>query len=427
MIELHRLSNGIQVAIEPMKGVRSASIGIYVKAGSAYETRKNNGIFHAIEHMMFKGTTTKTAKEIAKASSRIGGDLNAYTAKEETCYYATVLDEHLEEAIDLLSDIFINSKFEEEDLKRELEVILEEIDMYQDSPEDLVIEYLQKISMPKSSLGYFISGEKEVVSNFQRQDLIEAMQNNYAAENIVISIAGSVKVRPILKQLEEEFGGILTGNKKIGDVEPYNSSNITFVRIQKMLHKDIEQIHLALLFPSVSYRSQERFAQSILDHCLGDSDDSRLFQRLREELGLAYSIYTFSSSYEKSGVFQIYGATNPQKAERMLLEIKFVLEEIVKSGITKEELSCAKERIRAEILMEQDSCQNRMSQNGKSLLLVGTVETAEEIVKKIMAVTREEVHQFAKTYLQPQLASMAAVGGQSTAVDQKLQAIWKSF
>lgn len=422
MIELHRLSNGIQVVLEPMEGVRSASIGIYVKAGSAYETRENNGIAHVIEHMMFKGTKMRSAKEIATVSSRMGGDLNAYTAKEETCYYATVLDEHLEEAVKLLGDMLLDSRFDEIELQRELEVILEEIDMYQDSPEDLAIEYLQKISMPDCSLGYFISGEKKVVSSFQRNDLLKFMDDFYTAERMVISIAGSLlDTERILELLEEKFSRI----KPLGKKDKPMKTN--FKQTFEILHKDTEQVHLALLFPSVSYNNPERFAQSIFDHCLGDSDDSRLFQRLREELGLVYSIYSFNSLYANTGIFQIYGAMNPQKAEKVLFEMGDILKELREKGITEEELNGAKSRLRAELLMELDSCQNRMSQNGKSLLLAGKLETTEEIVEQIMKVSVEEVHQFAKKYLKLSAASMVAVGGQKGKAEQKLREYWKEI
>lgn len=420
MIETHRLSNGIRVVLEPMEYVRSASIGVYVKAGSAYESEENNGIAHVVEHMLFKGTKTRTAKEQAMAFARIGGDVNAYTAKEETCYYAMVLDEHLKEAIELLGDMICNAKLSQEDLKKELEVILEEIDMYQDSPEDLAIEHLQKISMPNSSLGYLISGNKEVVSKFQRRDVLSFMEDFYTAERMVISIAGNFEKKEILELLEEQFGGI----KPIG--KRFMRKQAIFQPDFATLHKDTEQIHMTIGFLGSSYKSKEKYAQMIFDQCLGDSDDSRLFQKLREDLSLVYSVYSFSNTYEDSGVLQIYAAMNPQKIERSVKEVGLILQDLRKNGILEEELMCAKEQIRSELLMGLDSSENRMGQNGKSLLLSNRIETTMELVDQLLHVTKEDVDAYIKKYINPVNSSFVLVGNQSHHKDKVLKELWRN-
>ena len=420
MIELHRLSNGIRIVLEPMESVRSSAIGIYVKAGSAYETEQNNGIAHVVEHMLFKGTTTKTAKEQATAFARIGGDVNAYTSKEETCYYAMVLDEHLKEAIVLLGDMLCHAKLDPIDLKKELEVILEEIDMYQDSPEDLAIEHLQKISMPNSSLGYLISGRKEVVSNFKREDVVNFMENFYTGERMVISVAGNFDQKEILELLEEQFGMI----KPIG--KNFFRKQAVFCPSFASLHKDTEQTHMTIGFLGSGYKNHEKYAQMILDQCLGDSDDSRLFQKLREDLSLVYSVYSFCNTYEDTGLFQIYGAMNGQKLEKTVREIGVVLEDLRKNGITEEELSCAKERIRAELLMGLDSSENRMGQNGKSLLLSGKLENTTDLVDKLLKVTREEVNLYIRKYMNLQRSSLVFVGNSSQYNDKVMKKLWEN-
>ena len=420
MIEIHRLSNGIRIVLEPMEHVRSASIGIYVKAGSAYETKENNGIAHVVEHMLFKGTKTRSAKEQATAFAKIGGDVNAYTAKEETCYYAMVLDEHLKEAIELLGDMICNARLDPEDLKKELEVILEEIDMYQDSPEDLAIEHLQEISMPDSPLGYLISGNKETVSKFQRDDVVSFIEDFYTAERIVISVAGNFEKKEILEVLEEQFGMI----KPIG--RKFVRKSGVFSPAFAALHKDTEQTHMTIGFQGSSHQSEEKYAQMIFDQCFGDSDDSRLFQKLREDLSLVYSVYSFSNTYEDTGIFQIYGAMNHQKVERSVHEIGLIVKDLRKNGITEEELSCAKERMRSELLMGMDSSENLMGQNGKSLLLSGKIQTTLELVDKLLNVTKEDVNQYINRYINPAVSSFVLVGNQGQNQDKVLRKLWEN-
>lgn len=418
MVKVHRLSNGIRVVLEPMEYVHSASIGIYVKAGSAYETRENNGIAHVTEHMLFKGTNKRTAKELATAFARIGGGVNAYTAKEETCYYAMVLDEHLEEVIELLGDMLVNSRLDSEDLKKELEVILEEIDMYQDSPEDLAIEHLQEVSMPDSSLGYLISGKKEVVSQFTKEHVKSFMEDFYTAERMVISVAGNFSSEKVLTLLEKQFGMIKPIGKKI--VRTQTKFHPAFSSV----HKDTEQIHLTIGFQGCSYTSEDKYAQDIFEQCFGDSDDSRLFQKLREDLGLVYSIYSFCNSYNDMGLFQIYGAMNGQKVEKAVKEIGFLLKELRQQGITKEELFCAKERVKADLLIGLDSSENRMAQNGKSLLLSGRLETMPDLLERTLTVSKEDVMRYIKQYIQLEKTSLVLVGNRTKRNDQIVKSIW---
>ncbi|MBS6560215.1 MAG: insulinase family protein [Clostridiales bacterium] len=418
MVKVHRLSNGIRVVLEPMEYVHSASIGIYVKAGSAYETRENNGIAHVTEHMLFKGTNKRTAKELATAFARIGGGVNAYTAKEETCYYAMVLDEHLEEVIELLGDMLVNSRLDSEDLKKELEVILEEIDMYQDSPEDLAIEHLQEVSMPDSSLGYLISGKKEVVSQFTKEHVKSFMEDFYTAERMVISVAGNFSSEKVLTLLEKQFGMIKPIGKKI--VRTQTKFHPAFSSV----HKDTEQIHLTIGFQGCSYTSEDKYAQDIFEQCFGDSDDSRLFQKLREDLGLVYSIYSFCNSYNDMGLFQIYGAMNGQKVEKAVKEIGLLLKELRQQGITKEELFCAKERVKADLLIGLDSSENRMAQNGKSLLLSGQLETMPDLLERTLTVSKEDVMRYIKQYIQLEKTSLVLVGNRTKRNDQIVKSIW---
>lgn len=414
---IHHLSNGLPVVLEPMEWVRSVSIGIYIKVGSAYETTQTNGLSHLIEHMLFKGTKHRSGKEIAMAFGKIGGEVNAYTAKEDTCYYAHLLDEHLIEGIELLGDMICNSIFDPEELRKEIEVILEEIDMYQDSPEDLAIEHLQAISFPNSALGFDISGKKEVVSNFQREDLIQFMDYWYTANNMVISIAGSFDTNRILPVLENNFGHIKKGSPM------FQTEKSIFVPSYSSIQKEIEQTHISVGFLGSHYHSKNKYIQMLLNQCLGDGDDSRLFQKLREELGLAYSIYSFCEFFHDAGIFQIYSAMNPQKVQIFFKELQSIFRELHQVGITEDELTCAKEQLRTGLLMGLDLCDNRMEQNGKSLLFHRKQQNTEQIIERLLSITREEVNTHIKEHFIFNNVSIAMVENQSRS-PKEIEKIW---
>lgn len=420
MVELHHLSNGLPVVLEPMEWVRSVSIGIYVKVGSAYETVQTNGLSHLIEHMLFKGTKHRSGKEIAMAFGKIGGEVNAYTAKEDTCYYAHILDEHLVEGIELLGDMIVNSIFDSDELKKEIEVILEEIDMYQDSPEDLAIEHLQAISFPNSSLGFDISGKKEVVSKFQREDLIQFMEQWYTADNMVISIAGNFDPSIILPILEQNFKKI----KKRKQI--FTKRNAIFVPSYSSIQKEIEQTHISIGFLGSTYHSKNKYIQMLLNQCLGEGDDSRLFQKLREDLGLAYTIYSFCEFFDAAGIFQIYSAMNSQKVQVFFKELQRIFKELCVFGITEEELFCAKEQLRTGFLMGLDLCDNRMEQNGKNLLFHGKMEETSSLIQHLLSVTKEEVDFHIQECFEPQKMSISIVENQIRS-SQELKNLWKKY
>lgn len=420
MIELYHLSNGLPIVLEPMEWVRSVSIGIYIKVGSAYETTQTNGLSHLIEHMLFKGTKHRSGKEIAMSFGKIGGEVNAYTAKEDTCYYAHILDEYLIEGIELLGDMICNSTFDPEELRKEIEVILEEIDMYQDSPEDLAIEHLQAISFPHSSLGFDISGKKEVVSKFQREHIIQFMNDWYTANNMVISIAGSFDTKTILPILEQNFGSIKKGMKT------FVKEKSIFVPSYSSIQKEIEQTHISVGFLGSNYHSKNKYIQMILNQCLGDGDDSRLFQKLREDLGLAYSIYSFCEFFYDAGIFQIYSAMNPQKVQIFFKELHSIFKELHQVGITEDELTCAKEQLRTGFLMGLDLCDNRMEQNGKSLLFHRKLQKTEQLIEQLLAITKDEVNTHIKEHFISHNVSISMVENQSRS-SKEIEKLWKKY
>lgn len=406
MTKITKLSNGITVVMEVLPYVRSAAIGVWVNVGSADEDETNNGIAHMIEHMLFKGTTKRNAKQIADEMSRIGGNINAFTSKECTSYYATTLSEHMPIAIDILSDMLKDSLFDEKALKKEKGVILEEIDMYDDSPEDLVHEMLQQKIWNKHPLGYLISGTKKIVRRVTREQILEFINRYYVGENMIISIAGKFDEKEILELLEEKFGGIKA--KSTGVLK--NRTTPEYNRVICKRNKDIEQTHVNMAFDCISYLDEKRFTLSVTNSILGGSINSRLFQKIRENSGLTYSIYSYGSSYRNTGLFHIYAAMNPSQTALVIKKIQKIIMEFKKKGVTEDELQMTKEQIKTELILGNESVRSRMNSNGKAMLNRGRLVTIEELITGIEKVSLDDVKEFANRYFDMEQCSVSFVG-----------------
>lgn len=404
MINCFILSNNIKVVCEHMPYLRSAALGIWVKAGSAYEKIEENGISHVIEHMLFKGTSTKSAKDIADITTSLGGNLNAFTSKEYTSYYIRTLDKHLEESINLLSDMMINSLISKEDLEKEKSVILDEIDMYEDSPEDMVHEILQEKVWKDNSHGFIISGDKKTVKSFTREQVLDFKNRYYTGENIIISIAGSFEQDKIIAQLEEKFGSIPAKGDPQILIPP------TFVRCDYRKSKDIEQAHINIAYDAITSLSPERYAFSVVNSVLGGSVNSRLFQKIREEEGMVYSIYSYGSSYDKCGLFQIYAAMNPSLVDEVFDSIYSTIDEFIENKMSIEELSNAIEEIKTELIINSESTQCRMENNAKALLQFDRIITLDETIKELDFVTLDEVSFIIDKYLKNVKPATSIIG-----------------
>jgi len=406
MITIKKLSNGITVIMEDLPYFLSAAFGVWVKVGSANEDENNNGIAHIIEHMLFKGTLKYSAKQIADEMAKIGGNVNAFTSKECTSYYATTLSEHLPIAINIIADMLSNSLIEEKALKKEKSVIIEEIDMYDDSPEDLVHEMLQQRVWKDHPLGYLISGTKKIVRKVSRQEILDFMDTYYVGENIIISIAGKFDEKEILDLLEEQFGVIKEKSSKVrSKVEMPIYHHVLCKR-----EKDIEQLHCNIAFKSISYLSEERYVLSVLNSIFGGSINSRLFQKIRENSGLTYSIYSYGSSYRETGLFHIYAAMNPAQTSTVFKKIVKIIEDIKKKGVTLEELQMTKEQIKTELILGNESVKSRMNTNGKAMMNRGRIITMEEMINGINIVSLEAIKDFANKYFNMQTGSISLVG-----------------
>lgn len=399
-IEQYKLKNGIRIVLERVAHAYSATVGIWIRAGSADENKENNGIAHMIEHMLFKGTKTRTATQLADETACTGGEIDAYTSKEFTSLYACVLSSHLEEVIELLGDMLNNSLFDEDELEKEKNIVMDEIDMYKDSPEDVVHEMLQMKVWDGHPLGFLISGEKENVKGFSSKQLKEFMKNHYVGENIVISVAGSFDVNSVKRRLEKIFSDIPEKNIN-GTVTHEGGGNVSaksdalsvpvFTPAIYLEHKDIEQIHLNFAFPAPGSRSVERYAYAVMNNILGGGINSRLFMKIREELGLAYSIYSYGSSFMEAGLFHICASLNPWNFNELMGESLKVLSELRKKGPTNDELIAAKEQIKTDLLLQRESTKAIMNENAKSIMLFDKILETEHTIKTIDAIKKDDI------------------------------------
>lgn len=381
----YKLKNGIRIVLEKIPHVYSASVGIWIYAGSADESMENNGIAHMIEHMLFKGTTGRTATQLADETAETGGEISAYTSKEFTSLYATVLSEHLPKIIEIMGDMLNNSLFDEAELEKEKNIVMDEIDMYKDSPEDVVHEMLQMKVWDKHPLGFLISGEKDIVKGFSSKQLKEFVKDYYVGENIVISVAGNFNEDAIMKQLEAAFSEIAPTGKPKKTVIP------EFTPAIYLEEKDIEQIHINFAFPASGSRAEDRYAYAVMNNILGGGVNSRIFMKIREELGLTYAIYSYGCSFMDAGLFHICASLNPEQFPVVMKECMKVLRELKENGPTDKELIASKEQIKTDLLLQCESTKAIMNQNAKSIMLFDEIIPIEHTIKIVNAITQKDI------------------------------------
>ncbi len=389
MITRYTCANGVRIVLEPMSTVRSVAIGVWIGTGSRHESAQNNGISHFLEHMFFKGTEKHTAREIAEAFDSIGGQVNAFTSKEYTCYYAKVLDDHASFALDMLADMFFHSAFVKEELEKERNVVCEEIKMYEDTPDDLVHDLLGRASYGEHPLGYSILGTEQTLSTFESDTLRNYVNSSYTPDCVVISVAGNID-DTFIQQIEKYFGtyqGTSTGKETTVPVFHTN-------KIAKQ--KETEQAHLCLGFEGLPIGHDDTYSLIVLNNILGGSMSSRLFQEVREQRGLAYSIYSYHSSFLDGGTLAIYGGTGNQQLDVLFETIQQTLKQLKNEGITKKELHNCKEQLKGSLMLSLESTNSRMSRNGKNELLLRKHRTLDEIVESVNAVTKEKVDGLAR-------------------------------
>ena len=405
MVTIRTLDNGIKVALESIPYVRSISFGIWVKNGSRNELPRENGVSHYIEHMMFKGTENRTARQIAEEMDALGGQINAYTTKEYTCYHTRVLDKHIDQALDVMSDMLLHPLLAEEDIKKERNVITEEIYMYDDAPEELVHDALQDAIWRESSLGMPILGTEETIGAFDSQFIREYYERNYHQENIVLSVAGNFEMEEMLEKLNRTLGGW----KREQPFRPYDTQagyHISYVEKEK----DVEQVHTCIAFPGLEREHPQKYAMAIFNTLFGGGMSSRLFQKIREEHGLTYSIYSYTTAFADTGIFTICASMNPNQAEKVFQLIAEEIKEVKAEAFPEKLIEVTKEQMISNFIIGTESTLNRMTSAGASLLLRGKVQETEKVILKIGAVTAEDVLAVARSVFDFEKLSYSAVG-----------------
>lgn len=405
MYETYTLDNGIRVIAQPITGLRSITLGLWIKAGSTLETPKTNGASHFIEHMLFKGTKTRSAKDIAMEIDGLGGELNAFTSKECTCFYARVLDEHVDIAADILSDMMCNSAFLEEDIRKEKMVILDEIFMYEDSPEDLVYDILSEKIFGDHPLGRPILGTEASLKAMTRETVLKYMHDHYTTDRMVISVAGHYDSEELLKLLNRTFGrGAFEKKSASEQEEPIFNSGWAHRK------RDIEQVHMNLGYKGVPFEHDDAYALLILNNIIGGSTSSRLFQVIREDHGLSYSIYTHPSFYEAMGLLSIYVSMSPENMDQVLDLIYENLENLKDGTISDEEINQSKEQLKGSYILGLEGTENIMNMMGKSVLFTGEVKTTDDVLEKIDNTSAQRVRELASEIFNSDDLALAVVG-----------------
>ncbi len=398
------LANGVRVLTESMPYVRSASLGIWADVGSAAERSEQRGISHLVEHMLFKGTERRSAREIAETMDAVGGNLNAFTDKEATCYYAKVIDHHVPLAIDVLADMFLHSTLAPAELAKEQKVVLEEIRMYDDSPDEMIHDLFTQTMWSDSNLGEPTIGYAETVSSLTSDDLRSHLRARYAPNTVVFAAAGNIEHEAIVTLVEKAFAGY-TGR---GEPPVPERPVLTPARIVRT--KDTEQAYVVLGTQGLSVCDDRRFALSVLDTIVGGGMSSRLFQEVREKRGLAYSVYSFQQGYRDAGLFGVSAGTSPASVQECIDVIVDELAQMADSGPTETEVNLAKEHIKGSLTLSLEASSSRMIRLGRSEFNIGRQMSIEEIEEHVNAVSVEAVHDLARELLVPGRLGLCVLG-----------------
>ncbi len=398
------LPNGLRLVTERMPHVRTAAMGLWVNAGSRYEPAGQHGISHFLEHLFFKGTATRSALEIAQAADEIGGQMNAFTDREQTVFYVKVLAAHFERAVEIVADMLLRSTFAPEHIERERQVIAEEIKSYEDSPDELVQDLFAQTVWNGHPLGRPVIGTLATVNRLSRDDLLRYIERFYRPANVVVSVAGDIEHEQVAAVLERHLGAWDGDGVPAATDPPRPEAGVT-TRL-----KETEQVHLTLGTQGLAHADDRPYALSLLDHLLGGGMSSRLFQEIRERRGLVYTIASYATAYRDGGLFVIYAGMSPDAGPEV---IRLTLEEIERiraQPVDAAELARAKESLKGSLMLSLESTGSRMSILARSEIYHGRQITLDELIAKVDAVTAEDVQRIAAELLAPDRLSMAAIG-----------------
>ncbi|MCW3100787.1 MAG: peptidase domain protein [Chthonomonadaceae bacterium] len=403
--QLTTLPNGVRVVSEHVPYVQSVSVGMFVGIGSRDETDPIRGISHFIEHMMFKGTRKRTARQIADEIESRGGHLNAFTDKETTCYHLRVLAEHTPLALDILTDMLRGSLFDSDEMEREKRVVLEEIKMYEDSPEDHIHEIFESTLWSTHPLGKAIIGTDKTVSGLTRDNIVDYISECYRPDRIVVSAAGNISHGEMVQMASDALGDMAGKAPVRKQRKPKPTGKSKQVR-----KRDVEQVHFCLGTAAYGKKDTERYSLSILNNVLGGNMSSRLFQEIREKRGLAYAIGSYGRSYEDGGYFCVYGGTSPTTYDQVVELTHTEFDKVRKEGISDDELTKAKTQVRGALVLGLESMSARMNRYGDNILSYERVVPLEEILAHYDAVSHESIAKVAEKVLDPEQLTLTAIG-----------------
>lgn len=408
MIRKQLLPNGLTVITERMPHVRSVTVGVWLRRGSRHEAARLNGISHFIEHLLFKGTASRTAREIALSMDSIGGQLDAFTSKEYTCYYARILDQHLAQTVELLADLVQNPSFDAEEIERERQVVLEEIRMVDDTPDDVIHDMFAAEFYPGQTLGRPIQGTVESVGALTVRQIRRFFEDVYRPENMLVVAAGNVNHAGLVRQVKRAFGRLRRGLRQANGNRPPRAR----AHVCRKQRADLGQLHLLLGVEAFRGDSAGRYALHMYNAILGGTMSSRLFQRIREERGLAYSIYSSLNGFSDAGHLMIYGATNPAAGREMIRLAIQELRDLRDAGPTRDELEVAREHLKGSLMLSLESSSGRMSSLARQAIFSRRSRTLSETLAALNKITRGQVHRVAREVAASGRLSLAAVGPQ---------------
>ncbi len=398
------LDNGIRVSTETVPYHGSVCIGIWVLTGSRDEQESENGICHFIEHLLFKGTETRTAQDIARAIDSVGGSMNASTGRECTCFYAKVLDNHFNLAVDLLSDVFLHSTFDPREIERERSVVLQEVKMVEDTPDDYVHDLFSRAFWGDHPMGQPVIGSVEKIQAFSREQIMRYFVERYRSDRMIISVAGNVEHSRVVDMVGEAFCQLPSGSPTIRRVTPRGSSTTSVLR------RRIEQVHICLGTEGVAYGSSRRFASYLLNAVLGGGMSSRLFQEIREKRGLAYSVYSYLPSYMDTGLLVVYAATDRKTVGQVIELILKEFETLRRSPIDREELARSKEQLKGNLLLSLENSDNRMTRLARNEMYFGRFLSVDEVIDQIETVTLDQINELASELFRPEHLCLTLLG-----------------
>ncbi|MGL6066850.1 MAG: M16 family metallopeptidase [Cetobacterium sp.] len=389
-IIVEKLDNGITLLTEDIKSINTASIGFFVRAGVKNELPGEEGISHFIEHLLFKGTTNRSAKQISEEIDDEGGMINAYTSVENTAYYIQMTSNTLHTGIDILNDMFLNSTFSEENIEKERNVIIEEIRMYEDIPEEVVHEENLEFAITGVQ-SQKIAGTLESLKKIDRAAILKYFNDLYKPENIVVSVAGNIDYKSVYNQLNKGIGQL----KDTSTERKYNG-NMSINSGKKIINQDTNQVHLCVNTPGISNKSDAKVAMSVISNVLGGNMSSRLFQKIREERGLAYSIYSYTSNFDEGGLFTVYAGTTHEDYKEVISIVEKELKDLKENGITEKELNRSKNQFLSMVTFGLESSKGKMTRMASSYFMYGYVRDIETVIKEIEDVKLEDIKKVAR-------------------------------